>query len=304
MSNIEYKSLSALQPIKLNYTYKAIEPLISQKTTYDTGLNTYTLQGTDQFQDVSFNNDTCLVLTSSVNLSAFFTSKLSENTFFGSVWLRPRTSTIYYIAYNSILNSLYLSPSASQIYVSPVPGTNEVELTIERKILQVKENYPYEVFLGEKSLDPESIDRQRFICVLQGNTVAFKTKTNSGYRYLSFCSDGFVRATGTVLNESVLNDYVFNIEYIAVNTDRYGFIPVNEYLTYYFDFEDGTNNKTLAVNKTFTDSPNNFLLSFTFDNITDNTANINIANLKNISTPAGGLATVNNSYPKPAATTN
>lgn len=304
MSGIEYKPLSALRPIKLNYTYKTVEPLIAKETTYDTGLHTYTLQGTDQFQDVTFSNETCLVLTSSINLSAFFSTKLFQNTFFGSVLLKPRNSSISYVSYNSVLNSLYLSPSASQIYISPVSGTNEVELTVERKYVQVKENYPYEVFLNEKTLDPESINRQRFICTIQGNTMSLKTKTNSGYRYLSFCSDGFVRATGTVLNESIFNDYIFNVEFVAVNTGTYGFIPVNEYLTYYFDIENESNNKTLAINKTLIDNPNNLLLSFTFDSIANNIANINIANLKNISTPAGGLATVNNSYTKPAITTN
>lgn len=304
MPSVQYYSLSALQPVDLNYTYNTAEPLLKQQVTYNTGLNVYTLQGTKQFQDISFSNETCLILTSSVNLSSFFSTKLFENNFFGSVLLKPRTSANYYVAYNSTLNSLNLSLSASHIYISPITNTNEVELVVERKYVQVKENYPYEIILSDKTLDPESIHRQRFICTIQDSLVTFKTRTNSGYRYLSFNTDGVLRATGTVLNESVLNDYIFNIEYVAVNTGVHGFIPVNEYLTYYFDFEDGTNNKNLKINKTFTDNPNNFLLSFTFDNITDNKANINIANLKTISTPAGGLATVNNSYTKPAVTTN
>lgn len=304
MPGIQYYSLSALQPIDLNYRYSTTEPLIKQQITYDTGLNAYTLQGTEQFQDIAFNNETCLILTSSVNLSSFFSTKLFENNFFGSVLLKPRNSTIYYVAYNSSLNSLYLSLIGSHIYISPIANTNEVELVVERKYIQVKESYPYEIVLSDKSLDPESIHRQRFICNIQDNLITLKTKTNTGYRYLSINADGVLRATGTVLNEAILNDYIFNVEYIAINTGIHGFVPVNEYLTYYFDFEDGTNNKTLTINKTFTNNPNNFLLSFTFDSITNNTANINIANLKTISTPAGGLATVNNSYDKPAVTTN
>lgn len=304
MPSIQYYSLSALQPIDLNYTYNTTEPLVKQQITYDTGLNVYTLQGTKQFQDISFNNETCLILTSSVSLSSFFSTKLFENNFFGSVLLKPRNSTVYYVAYNNFLNSLNLSLTGSHIYISPIKDTNEVELIVERKYVQVKENYPYEIILSDKSLDSDNIHRQRYICTIQNNFVSFKTKTDSGYRYLSINTDGIIRATGTILNESVLNDYIFDIEYIAVNTGIHGFIPVNEYITYYFDLEDGTNNKTLTVNKTFTDNPNNFLLSFAFDNIINNTANINIANLKTISTPAGGLATVNNSYAKPAVTTN
>lgn len=304
MSSIEYNTLATLRPVKLNYTYSATEPLITQQTSYDTGLNVNFLQGTSQFQDVTFNNETCLVLTSSVNLSAFFSTKLFENNFFGSVHLKSRNSDVYYVAYNKSLNSLYLSTSASHIYISPVPETNEVELIVERKYVQVEENYPYNVVLNERSFDPESSYRQRFICVVQNNTVSFKTRTNTGYRYLGFCDDGALRATGTVLNNTAINDYVFNIEYIAVNTGVHGFVPVNEYVTYYFDFEDSSNNKNINVNKALTNNPNNFLLSFTFEDVADNNTNINIANLKNIITPAGGISTIDNSYTKLAPNTN
>jgi hypothetical protein len=304
MSNIVYKSLSALKPINLNYSYNSTEPLLKQQITYDTGLNTLVLEGTNQFQDVSFNNDTCLVLTSSLNLSAFFTTKLFENNFFGSVILRDRNSDISYVSYNPFLNSLYLSPSASQIYIQPVSGTNEVELKVEKKYIQVKENYPYEIILNDKTLDPESIYRQRFIINIQNNTISLKTKTDSGYRYLGFCTDGVLRATGTILNNTILNDYIFNVEYVAVNTGVYGFIPVNDYLTYYFDFESGANNKNLIVNKKVDNNPNNFLLSFTFEDINNNNTNINIANLKNVVTPGGGLPTINNSYTKTVSATN
>jgi len=305
MSNIQYISLSALQPLKFEYSFNKTEPLHAQRVTYNTGLNTHTLQGTDRFQDVTFNNETCLILTSSINLSSFFTTQLFENNFFGSVLLKPRSSTAYYISYNSALNSLYLSPSATQIYILPVSGTNEVELVVERKYIQVDQNYPYEIQLSEQILDPESIYRQRFICTIQDNTIAFKTKTDSGYRYLGFCSDSILRATGTILNNTIINDYVFNVEYVAVNTGIHGFIPVNDYLTYYFDKENSLDNETLTVNKTFKDNPNNFLLSFTFDNINnDNNTNINIASLKNIITPSGGPGTVDNSYTKTATTTN
>lgn len=304
MANIYYNSLSALRPIELNYKYNTAEPLKKQFTTYDTGLNVNTLNGTFKFQDITFNNETCLVLTSSINLSSFFSTQLFSNNFFGSVLLRPRTSTVYYVSYNNILNSLYLSPSATQINVVPISGTNEVELIVERKYLQVEPNYPYEIKLIEKTLDPESLYRQRFICTIQDDVLGFKTFTDSGYRYIGFCSDGVLRATGTVLNNSVINDYVFNVEFVAINTGVHGFIPINDYVTYYFDKENSNNNENLVINKTFNDNPNNFLLSFAFDNVSNNNANLNIANLKNIATPAGGLATVDNSYTKTPTTTN
>lgn len=299
MSNVQQFFLSALQPVKLNYTYNTTEPLENEQTTYNTGLNVYTLQGTKHFQDISFNNETCLILTSSVNLNSLFTTKFFDTGFFGSVYLKPRSSSIYYVSYNKNINSLFLSTSSTQVYILPVSGTNEVELKVDKKYVQVKEAYPYEILLSDRSLDAENIHRQRFICTIQNNTATFKTKTNTGYRYLGIGSDTILRANGVVLNESVLNDYIFNIEYVAVMTNAHGFVPINDYVTYYFDFESGINNKNLVVNKTVTDNPNNFLLSFTFDNITEeNKTNINIANLKNVVTPSGGIATVDNSYSK------
>jgi hypothetical protein len=299
MSHVSYEVLSALTPIKLNYTYNTTEPLLEQTTTYNTGLNVNALAGTKNYQDISFNNETCLILTSSVNLNNIFSTLLFENNFFGSVFLRPRNTPLYYLSYNNILNSLTLSLSGTQIYISPVPESKEVELIVERQYVQIEERYPYEVILSDKSLDPESIHRQRFLCTIQDNTVTFKTKTNTGYRYLGMCSDGTLRATGNILNDAVFNDYVFNIDYVAVNTGVHGFIPVNDYITYYFDIESGVNNKNLTINKTFSDNPNNYLLSFTFHEIVNNnTTNINIANLKNVVTPAGSLATVDNSYSK------
>lgn len=306
MSNIQYKTLSDLAPIKLNYTYNTAETLQDQYISYNTGLNIHFLNGTNSYQDISFNNETCLILTSAVNLKDVFLTKIFENNFFGSVLLKPRNSNIYYVTYNTILNTLDLSLSGTQIYIAPVSGTNEVELFIEKKYLQVEVEYPYNVFLSEKSLDPESIYRQRFTYNLQNNTITFKTKTNTGDRYIGFDTDNVLRATGCILNESVLNDYVFIVEYVAVNTGEYGFIPNNDYITYYFDFENTTNNKNVTINKTFNDNPNNFLLSFTFNDINknDNSTNMNIANLKNIVTPAGGIATIDNSYSKLPTTTN
>lgn len=305
MSNIQYTSLSVLQPIKLNYTYSTTEPLLKQHTTYNTGLNTYILKGTNLFQDVSFNNETCLVLTSSINLSSVFATQLFENSFFGTILLKPRSSQVYYVAYNNILNSLYLSPSGSQIYVAPISATNEVELFVNRQYIQVEENYPYNVYLTEKPLDLESIHRQRFICTVQNNTISFKTRTKDGYRYIGFGTDGELRATGVILNNTVLNDYIFNVEFVAVNTGVHGFIPINNFVTYYFDIEGASDNKNLLINKHIDDNPTNFLVSFTFENINDNTATVNIANLKNVVTPAGGAATIDNSYTKTAiATTN
>lgn len=304
MSSLYLNSLSALTPIRLKYSYNSQENLVDNYITFNTGLKTSTLQSTDNFQDISFNNETCLLLTSAVNLDKVFSAKVEENSFFGAVFLKPQDSAAYYVAYDKILNTVYLSPVPNQIYISPVSGTNEVELFIEKQRIQINKNYPFEAYLSYNSLDPESIHRQRFICNIQNKKMTLKTKTSSGYRYLAFCNDTVLRATGTVLNESTINDYVFDVEYVGINVHDIGFTPVNDYITYFFDFESSKNNKNLTINKTVESNPNNLLMTFAFDEVFNGTSNINIANLKNVATPAGGLATVNNTYTKEIVTTN
>jgi hypothetical protein len=305
MIDIQYLPLSSLTPVELKYSYNTVEPLQQKNTTYETGLNVSTLKGTESFQDVSFNNETCLILTSSVSLSAFFNTLFFEKGFFGSVLLQPRRFfPLGYVAYNEEINNLFLSTSATHIYISPVSGINEVELFVNRQYVQVNEKYPYEVTLNNLSLDPESIHRQRFVCTIHNNTISFRTKTNTGERYLAISNDGVMRATGTVLNNAVLNDYIFNVQYIAVNTGTHGFVPVNDFVTYYFDIESLVENKTLAVNKHINNSSTNFLISLPFTDINNNNARINIANLKNIVTPSGGIASYDNSYTKTVITSN
>jgi len=309
MIDIQYLPLSSLNPIELKYSYNTVENLQQRNITYETGLNVSVLKGTENFQDISFNNETCLILTSSISLSAFFIAQFFENNFFGSVLLQPRIfpvsiPSLYYVGYSKETNNLFLSTSGTPIYISPVSGTNEVELFVNRQYVQVDEKYPYEINLNRLSLDPESIHRQRFICTIHNNTISFRTKTSSGERYLAISNDGVMRATGTVLNNAVINDYIFNVQYVAVNTGTHGFIPINDFITYYFDIESLAENKTLAVNKQINNSSTNFLISLPFTDIDSNNAKINIANLKNIITPAGGIASYDNSYTKTVITNN
>ena len=308
MAEIVYKSLSSLSPIELKYEYNRNEDLQARTTTYQDGLTFYELDGLTNFQDVAINRDTCLILTSAVSLSTVFTpsGNIEIGKLPGSFILQPRNSSIYFLKYNPNNNSLVQTlTSASIIYLQPINDTNEVELFINNKYVQVDEFYPYRVYLGDRTLDPEDIQYQRFEVTYEGGTMTLKTKTSSGYRYLAFNNDNILRATGLVLNDNVVNDYVFNCLPVTSLTLDKGFKPTNSWVTYYFDFESEAENKTVTINKTLEPTPTNYLINLPIEQAAEKgSVKVNIANLKTNLTPAGGPASINNSYDKNVITTN
>ena len=307
MVEIVYKSLSSLAPIELKYEYNRDESLQGSIVTYQDGFSFYELEGLKNFQDVTINRDSVLVLTSAVSLSTVFApaQDIKLGKLPGTFQLQPRNSTIYYIKYNTEKNTLVKTlTSASTFYIQPLNDSNEVELFVDSKYVQVRANYPYEVYLSERSLDPEEIFRQRFEIVYDNNLISIKTKTNQGYRYLAFNKDNILRAVGLVLNETVVNDYVFKCLSISDPNLNRGFTTNNDWVTYYFDTEGKSENKTLTINKNIS-TPTNLLIDFPLENAAETgIANINIANLKTSLTPAGGPAPVENSYEKVVITSN
>lgn len=307
MVEITYKSLSSLSPIELKYEYNRDESLQGSMVTYQDGFSFYELEGLKNFQDVSINRDSVLMLTSAVNLSTVFvsTEEVKLGKLPGTFQLQPRNSTIYYVKYNAE-KSVFVKTltSASTFFIQPLDNSNEVELFVDSKYVQVRANYPYEVYLSERSLDPEEIFRQRFVVIYDRDTISIKTKTHAGFRYLAFNKDNILRAVGLILNEKIVNDYVFKCLSISnPNLDR-GFTSSNNWVTYYFDTEGKSENKTLTINKNIT-TPTNLLIDFPLEKAAETgIANINIANLKTSLTPAGGPAPVENSYEKVVITSN
>jgi hypothetical protein len=307
MAEIVYKSLSSLSPIELKYQYHRDEELQASINTYQEGYSFYEVDGLDGFQDVAINKNSCFVLTPTVELNSIFTptTKIDLGKLPGSIQLQPRDSFIYYISYKEINNTFNQSLSASTFYVAPIENTNEVELFVNNKYVQVNAAYPYVVYLNEKTLDPEEIYRQRFEIIYQNNLITFKTKTDTGYRYLALNNDNTLRAVGLILNDTPINDYVFKCIPVTTSTINRGFNPTNNWVTYFFDIESEVDNKTVTVNKDITDNKTNLLLDFPLEQAAElGTVNVNIANLKTAVTPSGGPAPINNSYTKNVITTN
>ncbi len=293
MTEIVYKTLSSLSPVELKYEYNRDENLQGSTVTYQDGFSFYELEGLKNFQDVTINRDSVLMLTSAVNLSTVFvsTEEVKLGKLPGTFQLQPRNSTIYYIKYNTGKNTFVKTlTSASTFYIQPLENSNEVELLVDGKYVQVRANYPYEVYLSERSLDPEEIFRQRFEVVYDNELISIKTKTDSGYRYLAFNKDNILRAVGLILNETVVNDYIFKCLSISNPNLARGFTSDNKWVSYYFNTEEKKENKTLTINKN-TSTPTNLLIDLTLEKAAETgIANINIANLKTTLTPAGGPA--------------
>jgi hypothetical protein len=167
MASIVYKSLSSLSPVELKYEYYRNEKLQAAYKNYKEGYTFYEVDGLADYQDIAINKGACLVLTNSVNLSTVFTQDdvLFVGTLPASIYIQPRNSFIYYAKYDSDTNTIrqaLSSETPSVFYISPVDSSGEVEIFIENKYLQVKEQYPYVVYTAERSLDSEEINRQRF----------------------------------------------------------------------------------------------------------------------------------------------
>jgi len=321
MAEIIYKSLSSLTPVELNYNYYKKEELQATTTTYSNGISFYKINGLNNYRDVVINKDTCFILTSSVNLSSVFSNEKTltigntpASILVGQrleIGLPPVTFAKYEQNQNIFKLTFTSTPNvtaASIFYLQPVDNTlNMVEIFVEGRYLQIDNEYPYVARLADRSLSLESINRQRFEIVFdkKENFITFKTLTNNGYRYLAFNNDNILRATGLVLNESLINDYVFQCVPVTYKEFKYGFTPTNNWITYYFDTESKQNNKNLTINKNISPTQTNFLISFPIEQATiNNKATVNIANLKTNLTPSGGTAPVSNAYAKEIITTN
>jgi hypothetical protein len=302
MASITYTSLSTLQPIELKYQFYTNEELSLDRVSLKDGYTFYQNPSLKGYQDATINQETCLVLTSAIDLNKVFTGtkKYEYGKLPGSILIQPQPTSLYYGYYDELTNSITLNEKGTPLYLSPIPETNEIEIFIDKKILQIEENYPFKAVLSTKSLSQKDIHRQRFICVYQNPTITFKTKTKDGFRYLSFNPiDNILRAVGVMFNNSIVNNYVLNCVPVSENELNVNFKSTNNWLTYFFTLDDEENKNTqTTINKNIT-TTTNLLFNFSVENATKTgLVNINIANLKTNVTPLGGPAPVDNSPEK------
>lgn len=311
MATITTKDFTSLEPIELKYQYNKNEELRAYYVGYEQGLNVYRLDGLKNFQDVAVSNGTCFVLTTAVGLSSFFTQPTTPviGQIPGTLKLQSRSLSGEYFTYDS-QNNIFTSTSvtsgnATNFFILPVPGTSKVQILVNNKYVQVDQNYPYTVRVGDKLDDDNDPYRQEFYCEVYNNLIALKTYTTSGYRYLALGNDKTLRATGVILNSLLVNDYLFNSIQNTASITHYGFDPDMDWITYYLDFPAQTYNKDVSLNKVFSNLKINFLLDFPVEPAINNgEATFNLANLKTGLTPTGSPPQIDNSYDEQIITTN
>jgi hypothetical protein len=187
-----------------------------------------------------------------------------------------------------------VSRTPSFIHAVNIEETNEVELLINGKYLQLEKTYPYTVYLSENTLIGSELYRQRFKVVRSKNTVSFRASVAEGQRFLAFNNDDILRATGVVLNNTIINNYKFNVFEVAsyVNSVPKGFIPETGIVSYFMSFEDKKYNKNVYVRER-KNVETNLLASFSlYEAAINGTAVVNFANLRTNYTPEGTPITI------------
>lgn len=295
-SAIEYRSLSALQPIRLKYEYNHSEKLNRFNTQYAGGIRIESIKAFKRFQDISLNKGNTLILTNTVKLSdVFFDNERSQQqSLKGTVLLQLGTSTSYYMTEEYNTNRVTLSREPSLVHAVSIDNTDQVELLVNGKYIQIEKTYPYTAHLSESSLEGEDIYRQRFTIERVKNVVSFRAKVLEGFRYLAFNNDDILRATGTVLNNAVLNNYKFNAIEVTNNSEGKDFKVVSEsgIVSYYMSFQDKKYNNNVFVRER-KDVQTNLLASFSiYEAIETGEAVLNFANLRTNYTPEGTPLTI------------
>jgi len=301
MTPITYRSLSSLTPVELKYEYYKDEELKTDYLSYFNGFTFIRTNFLENFQDITINKNTCFALTTAVELRNVFLEKTEElkiGKIPASVTLQRRFITTDFVSYNQQQNSFTLTNTQKSVfYISPIQGTNDVEIFVDNNFVQVEEQYPFKVILNPKTLDDRQINRQRFQIIYNpDSTLTIKTLTKHGYRYLCIDKiDNILRATGAILNNSIINDYIFVCSNISFATLKRDFTPNNPLVTYYLQPELEEFNKSLSIKKTINNIQTNFLLNFSTEKVPQKgTAMVNIANLKTINTPTNSPPPINN----------
>jgi hypothetical protein len=295
-SVIEYRALSTLQPIRLKYEYNHSEKLNRVSTQYAGGLRIESIKAFKRFEDASLNKGNSLILTNTIKLSdAFFDNeKIQRQSLKGTVLLQLGTTTSYYMTEEPNTNRVTLSREPSLIHAINIDGTDQIELLINGKYVQIEKTYPYTAYLSETSLDEQELNRQRFTLERVKNVVSFRAKVVEGFRYLAFNNDDILRATGTVLNNAILNNYKFNaIEVTAKsNADEFNIVSEPGIVSYHMSFQDKKYNNNVFVRER-RDVQTNLLASFSiYEALETGEAVLNFANLRTNYTPEGTPLTI------------
>ena len=243
------KTLSAFAPVEFTYNFNRDETLAKNFYSFDNGFSYYAHNALQDVKDAVLSKKTLLVLTDKKSLYDVFdpdSETLNLGAIAGTVLLKNNLNQ-YMTALNG---TVYVGGSVPlMITVSPVISDNNVvELIVDKdhKIIIDKE-YPFTARVSNDNLIDSELYRQRFEVDYANKKMCFKTYTNQGWRYIGYCSDQTIRATGLSLNEIQATPYVFTAEYVSSENLLYNFDAKTSEVAYFNELPTYLNRNTVTV---------------------------------------------------------
>jgi hypothetical protein len=291
MVPLAFHSLSALRPVKLVYDYNNAEKFTANLSTYKNGFSYYKHDALENAQDAVFSNKTCVIVTDNIPLKQVFESDsklLTIGTIAGSFYLNLSNRKL-----TTSGDQVFVGGTGAPLLLSLVPlGDNTVELKFGKThYLQVDAEYPYTARITDNVLDKADLVRQRFVYDYKDKKISFRTLTKEGWRFLSAGVDQTVRAVGLILNETKVNSYFFEPEFVSNDSIYYNFDAKSSEVKYYNELPSFDNRETVAI-KTQQESNTNLLITCPTNEIAKTTeAKVNIALTKSNFSSTGSYVT-------------
>ena len=149
----------------------------------------------------------------------------------------------------SLNKTFYVGGKGTEVIFNAIPiEQGVIELKVNNQQIAVSENYPYNLILLNEPLQ-ENVHRQRFLVEVLGNKIALKSKTDVGYRYLSYSNDRILRCIGLQLNETIINQYLLTPIFISEDNMSHDFDSSTKEIRYYNDFGLTSQETTVDVKK-------------------------------------------------------
>lgn len=278
--------LSALSPIRFTYEFKSKEPLHSKYKVLDNGVRFLEHELLNKSSDSVFSQNNAIVLTEIKDLKQIFEEKTEQlNVRYISACFYLSFPDNIHLVGNTTVKKLnkrfFVGGSGQEAIFNIIPlGNNLIELKTEQKNLAISENYPYDLILLDEPLQ-ENVFRQQFEIDVFENKFTLKTKTNEGYRYLSYSKvDRALRATGVQLNATTINQYLLEPIFVSKDHISHNFDPTIKEVRYFNQVETTPELKNLNL-KTQKQADTNLTISCSLDElITEKEVNVNIAIMK------------------------
>ena len=288
-------SLSALTPLKFVYNYGDKQELKNNYIPFQGGFAYYRHDALVNSKDVALSKKNYVALTEIKELSSVFdisktTSYFKFGTTAASFYLKIDGKKI--VEGDGIIYKGGLGGCGSEgkpILLTVIPlDDNWVELRVGKsKYLKVDSEYPYVVRLTDRPLDPSLAYTKKFKVEYANNKITLAAQLLSEeFRYLAFAKDNVLRAVGLELNNTILNNYHFDIEFVSnswstTSTTLYGYIPKTTKIKYFNSLYNNIN-KTNVHLQEIENKETNLLITCPTQEMSKSTneVNVNISLLK------------------------